>query len=86
MAEGSFDGKGLTIWAVNDGVRMMLDKKSVLQPVEDLARKLTGGPVRVEVRTGRAPAETAPSVPAADGPLDALDAFLAENPGNVTVE
>ncbi len=86
MAEGSLGGDELTLWAVSEPIRRMIDKPSVLQAVGELAKQITGGPVRVEVRVGRAPAE-APSAPAAeDDPLDALDDFLAGNQGNITVE
>ncbi len=84
-AGGSLTGETLTIWAVNDGVRMLLDKPGLLQTVGELAQRITGGPVRVEVRVGQAPPE-APAPSGEEEPLDALDAFLAGNQGNITVE
>ena len=53
------------------------------------AERLLGGPVRVNVVTGTAPAETVPAAPAAqppEGEEDALEAFLASGLGNIIVE
>ncbi len=87
MAEGSLKGDTFTLWALNGSVKTMLDRPSILRSVGELARQITGGPVRVEVRVGRAPAGT-PSAPerGPDGPPDPLDEFLAGNRGDITVE
>ena len=89
MCGGSFDGHTVTLWTANDFLRDMLSKPAITGPVAKTAERLLGGPVRVNVVTGTAPAETVPAAPAAqppEGEEDALEAFLASGLGNIIVE
>ena len=80
MAEGRLDGHRLTLWAVNDFLRDMLDKPAITRPMAQLCQDLTGTACQVEVKVGKAPPEeAAPEV-------DALDAFLAQAGDNIIVE
>lgn len=92
MTEGSWDGRTVTLWTANDFLRGMLDKSSITRPVAELAQRLMGVPARVTVQVGTAPREQVGPGPVQSAParsedeLDALDAFLAGNQGNIIVE
>ena len=89
MCGGSFDGRTVTLWTANDFIRDMLSKPAITGPVAKTAERLLGVPVRVNVATGTAPAETAPAAPVSqplEGEEDALEAFLAGSLGNIIVE
>ncbi len=88
MVEGSWDGRTLTLWTENMFVRDKLDTAAITGLVAEAAAKVMGGPVRVAVQVGKAPARSAPEAPtpADAGPEDALEAFLADGRDNVTVE
>lgn len=89
MCGGSFDGRTVTLWTANDFLRDMLSKPAITGPVAKTAERLLGGPVRVNVVTGTAPAETAPAAPVPqppEGEEDALEDFLASGLGNIIVE
>ena len=87
MAEGRFDGKRLTLWAANDFLKDMISRPELLRPMAELCRTLTGTAQAVEVRVGQAPPETAAAPAPADPPgEDPLEAFLAQNSGNIIVE
>ena len=83
MAEGRFDGSQLTLWAANEFLKDMLSRPDITRPMAELCRSLTGVSRQVEVRVGQAPPEDAP---AHTGAGDPLDAFLAQNGGNIIVE
>ncbi len=82
MTEGRWDGRGLTLWVANDFLRDMLDRPAITRPMAGLVKNLTGVEAQVSVKVGKAPAEDAP----AGGPVDALDAFLAQGGSNIIVE
>ena len=88
MVDGSWDGQTVTLWAMNDFVRGMLDKPAITTPVARAVSSLTGAQARVAVKVGTAPKEqpvfAAP--PADDGEFDALEAFLADAGDNIIVE
>ena len=83
MAEGRFDGRQITLWVANDFLKDQLSRPNITQPMTQLCQRLTGASHQVDVRVGQAPPEDAP---AASGPVDALDAFLAQGGSNIIVE
>lgn len=86
MVEGGWDGRELTLWACNDFIRDRVNQPAVTGAVARMAQRLMGGPVRVAVRVGKAPADgPKDAVPAEEEP-DALEAFLSGSQGNVTVD
>ena len=89
LTQGRWNGQELTLWVANDFVKTMLEKSAVVQSIAELARRVTGVPARVSVKEGTPPVGDAPSGetrgPATSAP-DALDAFLAQAGGNITVE
>jgi len=84
MVDGSWDGQTVTLWAVNDFIRGMLDKPAVTTPVAKTVSRIVGGTVRVEVKVGNAPREVIAPPPAEEE--DALEAFLADAGDNIIVE
>lgn len=88
MVGGCLEGDTLTLWAVNDFIKGMVDKQAILEKVAAKAAALAGSPVRVAVKVGVAPPERPAGAgvsPAAEEP-DALEAFLAEGFDNLIVE
>lgn len=67
MVQGAIDGPLLRLWAQNDFIRNMINKPGVVAAVTEQAKLLPGGPYRVTVVVGTAPA-VPPSPPAAPIP------------------
>ena len=86
MVQGAIDGPILKLWAQNDFVRSMINKPGIVAAVAEQAKLLPGGPYRVTVVVGaapaapvpRTPASTAASVPAAAPPAPAIAEVAAE--------
>ena len=85
MVDGSWDGQTVTLWAVNDFIRGMLDKPAITTPVAQVVGRLVGGPVHVAVKVGNAPKQTV-APPPLEEEEDALEAFLAGAGDNIIVE
>ncbi len=86
MVEGGWDGRELTLWACNDFIRDRVNQPAVTGAVARMAQRLMGGPVRVAVRVGKAPADGPKDAAPAEEEPDALEAFLSGSQGNVTVD
>ncbi|MDD6160017.1 MAG: DNA polymerase III subunit gamma/tau [Oscillospiraceae bacterium] len=90
MCQGRCEGDAVTLWALNDFIRDMLDRPAITAKVAETLRGMLGAAVRVSVKTGEAPADrVAPrtAVPAAPAEEeDALEAFLADAGSNIIVE
>ncbi len=86
MVQGAIDGPILKLWAQNDFVRSMINKPGIVAAVAEQAKLLPGGPYRVTVVVGaapaapvpRTPASTAASAPAAAPPAPAIAEVAAE--------
>jgi len=85
MVDGSWDGQTVTLWAVNDFIRDMLDKPAITTPVAKTVSRIVGVTARVAVKVGNAPKEVI-APPPADEEEDALEAFLAGGGTNIIVE
>ena len=86
MVEGGWDGRELTLWACNDFIRDRVNQPAVTGAVARMAQRLMGGPVRVAVRVGKAPADGPKDAAPAEEEPDALEAFLSGSQDNVTVD
>ena len=86
MVDGSFDGQTVTLWAMNDFVRGMLDKPNITGPVAQVVGRITGVQPHVAVKVGSAPKEQPVFIPPAEEEVDALDAFLAGAGSNIIIE
>lgn len=94
MVRGDWNGRELTLWTANDFLRGRMDRPVITQAVAQAAQALMGGPVRVGVRIGEIPAPAQSPASAGTGPeqgqpeeaSDALEAFLRDSQGNVSVE
>ena len=87
MVGGCLEGDTLTLWAVNDFIKGMIDKQAILEKVTVKGAQLAGRPIRVAVKVGAAPPEQpGGAFPPAEGEVDALEAFLAEGFDNLIVE
>ena len=84
MVKGTIDGPLLTLWAQSDFVKSMISKPGILATVEKAAKLLPGGPYRVVVTVGTAPAPAAPA-PESHDKLDDLLA-LGEQFGDIITE
>ena len=58
MATGTLEGDCLTVWCNNDFVRTSLDNPTVTGVLQEVTAAHLGGPVRVVLKTGNAPAQT----------------------------
>ena len=86
MVEGSWNGQELVLWTANDFIRDMVNKQAITSKVAQMAAQIMGVPVRVAVRTGKAPENAPAPAASAQEELDALDAFLDSNQGNIIVD
>ena len=89
MCGGSYENGVITLWASMDFVRDQLNKPAITGAVARTAQGMMGIPVRVTVVTGTAPPDRpapAPAASAEQGEVDALEAFLAGNAGNIIIE
>ena len=94
MVRGDWNGRELILWTANDFLRGRMDRPAITRAVAQAAQELMGGPVRVGVRMGEIPAAAQPPAPVGTEPgqaqpeeaSDALEAFLRDSQGNVSVE
>ena len=86
MVGGCLEGDTLTLWAVNDFIKGMIDKQAILEKVGRKGSQLAGRTIRVMVKVGQAPAERLENGPAPENDIDPLEAFLAEGGDNLIVE
>ncbi len=71
MVQGAIDGPILTLWVQNDFIRSMINKPGIIAAVTEQAKLLPGGPYRVAVTVGTAPAAPAPTASHAAAPAPA---------------
>lgn len=71
--QGRLEGEMLTLWAVNDFIKGMVGKATILEELARLAANQTGRPVHCVMKVGTAPEEQAPPLTQHDN----LDDLLA---------
>lgn len=86
MVGGCLEGDTLTLWAVNDFIKGMIDKQAILEKVGRKGSQLAGRTIRVMVKVGQAPAEQLEGSSVPEDDFDPLEAFLAEGADHVIVE